>query len=529
MRLRHTIFDDNEPMGEQKSRTLAIKQAINDEIAEHVDSQWSNIKRFAAAGLLLVAVGVGIVLIGNLIGLVISGLGILLGGGGIAYVRSQEPDISVTGVEKGYWTGHMIPDGDGTVIFDATDSIEREQFSVDLLDDPDVVTSVEQNLAEISEFPVVMTDQSDMEADFVQSVTDVQEAIDTAERHELTVPVLTEGDSAVSTLENLAPMADDDPIDAGGVSVPLDEATEQVTTFGEFESMADVDNGESSLLNVSDHSQELASELSGLQEASTSLLNDHIQTVGDMFGVVSYNFYCPDCMEDDVESQLEMIGADSEWHCDVCRSNFALNGGIPRHRIRDEIVLDVWDQLWIEKDDQRREVYETIEDQKTDLKDREFKQRREEIRNVENRIKDIRSRIRDLRTEAKANEGIVEEIGNLMVKYERLSDHRKEQFRQDITDSFEKVDRKTQETLEETEGIVETHIQEAETETEQRVEMTREENRQRNKEQIAQQRQNTDEEAEIDPSQMTQQHQPYTGVMESIAETHANEPDKRGK
>jgi hypothetical protein len=544
MRLPHTIFDGNEPISEQESQTLAIKQAIDDEVNEHINSQWSKIKRLGAAGLLLVVVGVGIFSTGNNIGIGISVLGLLVGGGGIAYVRSQEPDISVTGIQKGYWTGYMIPDRDGTVVFDATDSIERKEFSVELLDDPDVVESVEENLAEMSEFPVVMTDQSDVETDFVQSVADVQNAINTAERHELTAPVLTEKESAVSTLDKLAPMAEEDPIDAGGVSVPLEKATDQVTTFSDFESMADEDHGESTLLNVSDHSRDLANELSGLQETATSLLNDHIKTAGDMFGMISYNFYCPDCMEDDIESQLAIVGGDGEWHCDACRSNFALDGGIPRHRIRDEVVLDVWDQLWTEKDDQRREVYESIEDQKAELKEREFEQRREEIRNVENRIKDIRSRIRDLQTEAKAKEGIVEEIGDLMVKYERLSNQRKEKFRQDISDSFERIDQKTQETLEETEGIVENRIQEAENEAEQRAEMMREEERQRHKEQMAQQRQiakaqmeqqaeiaegQVAKEAEIAGRQVAEQQEMTKGVMGAIATTHANKPDKRGK
>lgn len=516
MRLCSAVFEDEQAVGEQEARALAIHDAVREDVADHVDRQWERIKYLGAGG--AVAAVVGIVLLAT--GATLPGVGLLLlgvvgGGGGVAYVQSTEPDVIVRSVEKGYWTGYAVPDRDGTVVFDATESIQSRQFTLELLEDPNQAAEIERELESMRDFPVVMDDEHDIEHSFVDLLDDVEAEIQDAESHQVSAPVLASDDPAMESLARLAPMAEEEPIDAGGVSLSLDDASRQVEIFNEFESMADEDHGESVLLNVSEQSRELATELSGLQETTVDLLNDHLQTAGDMFGLVSYNFYCPDCAGDDIDSQLELLDREGEWYCATCRSNFEPDDGIPRHRIRDEIVLNVWDQLWIEKDDERREVYESIEDQKAELEEREFEQRREEIRTVEERIKDIRARIRDLQTEAKAKQGTVEEIGELMVKYERLNERKKEEFRQDVTESFREIDAQTEQVLEETEGIIQDRIEEAEQKAEQKAETMREEERQRERERVAYEQDRADARA--------------AGVMGAILVANANKPERRGE
>jgi uncharacterized protein YbaR (Trm112 family) len=527
MRLSSVVFEDEQAVGEREARSLAVQDAIREDVSQHVDRQWERIKYLGAGGLIAALIGVALLFGGSTlpgVGLLL--LGLLGGGGGVAYVRSQSPDVTVGSVEKGYWTGYVVPDRDGAVVFDATESIQSREFRLELLDDPGRTAEIDEELRSMRDFPVVMDEERNVEASFVDLMDDVGTQLQDATAHEINAPVLTDDDPAMESLSRLAPMADEEPVEAGGVSLSMADANEQVDSFNEFESMADEDHGESVLISVSEQSRELANELSGLQETAVDLLNDHLGTAGDMFGLVSYNFYCPDCKQDDIDSQLELLDSEGEWYCGTCRSNFEPDDGIPRHRIRDEIVLDVWDQLWIEKDDQRREVYESIEDQKAELEEREFEQRREEIRTAEERIKDIRARIRDLQTEAKAKQGTVEEIGELMVKYERLNQRKKEAFRQDVTEAFEQIDAETERVLEETEGIIQDRIAEAEEEAENNAEMLREEERQRERERVAYEQAREDQRAAHQEARADQR---TAGVMGAIAATNENKPSRKGE
>lgn len=527
MRVSSVIFSENGDVNDRMARALAIHEAVRDDLEAHFDQQWSHLKIVIAVATVAVVAGVAFLGVGQTgVGVALSGIGVLGGVGASAYVRSQSPDVTVSSIEKGYWTGHLFPDENGTVVFDATESIEPQRFQLNLLDRPDRAQAVEQKLDSIGDFPVVMTEETDVEDRFVSTISTIETEIENSETREVTSPVLKDDDPAIRSLSRLTSAAEEGSIEAGGVSLSQEEAAEQVRTFDEFESMANEDHGESVLLNVGERSRAIANDLSGHQERAAELMNDHIQVAGDMLGLVSYNFYCPDCMEDEIESQLEVRHDDGEWYCDTCRSNFAPGDGIPRHRIRDEIVLDVWDQLWIEKDDERRQVYESIEDQKAELEEREFEQRREEIRTVEERIKDIRSRIRDLETEARAKQGIVDEMGDLMAQYDHLKQQRIDQFRDDVNNAFREIDKETERVLAETEGVVENRIEEAEKEAEQKAEAMREEERQRQREFLA-----TQQAIEEDRAKREQERSDArtAAVVGTIRATNRNKPERRGQ
>lgn len=541
MRISSVAFDDQGDLDEQEAQALAVHEAIEDELEGHVKQQWGRLK--LVAGGAAVAVVIGLLLLGTGapgIGAAVAGIGVLGGVGGGAYLNTREPDTTVQSIEKGYWTGHLVPDGDEAVLFDATESVQPQEFSLNLLDNPDRAETVQQYLETMQDFPVVMTEETNVEEKFVDTITTVRSEIENSETRQISAPVIENGDPAIETLSALTSRADREHIDAGGVSLPREEAVNQVQKFNEFETMADEDHGESVLLDVSERSREIANELSGLQETATELLNDHVGTAGDMFGAISYNFYCPDCMEDDIESQLEVVSQDGEWYCDTCRSNHTPSDGIPRHRIRDGVVLDVYDQLWVEKDDQKRQIYESTEDQKAELEEREFEQRREEIRTVEERIKEIRSKIRDMQTKAKAKEGTIDEIGQLMTKYDRIKQGRVNDFKQDVTDAFEEIDAETERVLEETEGLVDDRIEEAEKEAQAKAEMMREEERQRHREQMAHQEQLAQKQAahreQVAQKQAAHQEQVAqkqaahdSQLAANIAQTHQDKPPKKGE
>lgn len=487
MKVPSAVFDDDGPVDERTARALAIDSVVRDHVTEFLAEEARLLKialGAALAGLLLggglLAAGSGAVGVGVLL------LGVASGGGVYYYSTTLEPDFTVTGIEKGHWTGYYIPESAGSVVYDATNTLADSEFNLEQLQNPDSVRNARERLDELQEFPVVMDRDENPEADLVRTLEDVHDELSRAERTTVSAPVVGEDEPLQRSLERVVPYAEPETVDTGWREVPVDDAESDVKKLSDLESMADQDTGEADLQELSQESRELATELSGLQETAVELLNDHIESAGDAFAMLSYNYYCPNCAVDDIESTVELVGQDNDsWYCPTCRNRFDEELMIPRHQIRDDVVTDVWDLLWTEKDDQRREIYENIEDQKAELTEREFEQRREEIRNVSDRIKDLRSRIRDLKTKAKAGEGTVEEIGRLMVKYDRLNEERKQEFTSEVQDTYEEIDRETERIIEETRNIEEERIQEAQEEAEQRARLMRAEERQREREMVA--------------------------------------------
>lgn len=441
-------------------------------------------------------------------------VGLVAGGGGYAYVNSQSPDVTVNSVEKGYWTGYCIPAKEGVAVYDATGSLDPTRFNLELLSDEAAVAEARQQLDELERFPIVMPREQNIEETFTGTLKGVRAEIERAEERTVRAPVIATTGEEVSALEffTSAPVETADSADVE-VEVSAEDAHEDVQALANLEQMAASDQGEAELEALSEKSQKVTDKFTGMQETAIELLNDHVGTAADAFGLVSYNFYCPDCQLDDIDSVVTLSDArKGEWYCDTCRSTHETEVVIPRHRIRDEIVNPVWDHLWTEKDDQRREVYENIEDQKHELQEKEFEQRREEIRSATDRIRDLRSRIRDLRTEAKAAEGKVDEIGDLMVKYDRLHKERKQEFRNDVEEAFVEIDRQTERILEETRNEEQNRIEQAQEAAREKAEMIREEKRRRQMDKFLAEQQRADERAKAEMEQRAALHEKEMGI-----------------
>lgn len=487
MRVTDVCYEQDEPIDEDRARALAVNEVLRPKLSAFLSEQYELAKRSAIAGAVIAGIGV-FALFSNMgatfsVGLL--ALGVAVGGGGVWYARSQEPDITVTGMQKAHWTGYCIPDAtDGVLVYDATAQRDPVTFDLELLEDQSDLDAAQERLHDVEDYPVVMPKDRNLEAEIRETLESVQEAVDGATSHTVEAPLLSDEDAATNAVDFLIDRADADTIDAQ-IEVDPDDAKADVRSLDELESMAnDADDGVA-LDEISDVSRTVAADLSGLQETAFDLLNDHIGTAADAYGLVSYHFYCPACLRDDIETRLAFTPAeadDEQWYCESCRDEFATLDAVPRHRLKDDLVNPIWDQLWIEKDDERREIYENIEDQKNELEEREFEQRSEEIRTTTDRIRDLRSRIRDLKTQAKAAEGTVEEIGDLMVKYEHLHEERKEEFHADVADAFEEIDEKTQEILEQTRNEEQERIEEAQEAAKEKAELMREEERKRERE-----------------------------------------------
>jgi hypothetical protein len=497
MRVRDVVYESDGPADEDTARALAINEVLREPLSEFLDEQQTRLRYVLAIGLVAVVLGVGALAAdaGAAVGGGLVAVGLAVGGGGYAYLNSQSPDVTVRSVQKGYWAAHCLPVQDGTILYDATESVGTTRFELEQLTDPEAIASANERLTDIEEFPVVMPRDGNVEETVTGTLDEVKAEIETAEQYTVQAPVVPAEGAEREAVESLAGLAEDDSVSAD-VDVSVDEARSDVRELDELEQMAAAEGAESELESLSDTSRQLVEDLSGMQETAVDLLNDHIGTAADAFGLVSYNFYCPDCQTDDIDSVVELSDPqDGDWYCETCRTTHDTAAVIPRHRIKDDIVNPVWDQLWREKDDQRREIYENIEDQKADLQEREFEQRREEIRSTTDRIRELRSRIRDLKTEAKAAEGKVSEIGDLMVKYERLHDQRKQAFEEEVESSFAEIDAETDQILEETRNEEQKRIEAAEQAAKEKAEMMREEERRREVEKFVAEQQLADERA----------------------------------
>jgi len=480
VRVTNVVYETDDPVDDRAEAALAVNEAVRGPLSEFLDTQHRRLRYAAIAAVALVVVGVGALVTGaGTIGIALIALGVLTGGGGYGYVQTRSPDVTVESVERGLWSGHSLPVQDGTMVYDATASSEPTAFELERLAETDAIATATDDLADLEDFPVVMDRDEPIEGQITETLEAVRDEIQTAEQHTVEVPVVDASEPAADAIGALADLADADPVDTD-VAVDPEEARADVGELNQLEQMATADGAEADLQDVSDTGRKLVRDLTGMQETAIDLLNDHIGTAADAFGLVSYNFYCPDCQTDDVESTVALTDPEAgRWHCDTCRTTHDTAAVIPRHRIKDDLVNPVWDQLWIEKDDQRRELYENIEDQKAELEEREFEQRREEIRTATDRIRDLRSRIRDLKTEAKAAEGKVSEIGDLMVKYERLHEERKRSFEREVESSFAEIDEETDRILEATRNEEQERIEQAEQAAQEKAQLMREEERRR--------------------------------------------------
>lgn len=516
MRVRDTVYSNGEPIEEQQAKALAINEALRQPLSDFLTTQVRQLKRFLGAGIGVLVLGLVLLTQSALIGVVGVLAGLLIAGGGYYHVQQQTPEIEITGLEKRYWTGYLLPSEDGALVYDATMTFPETEFELEQVRNEKAIKRASAEIEDLDDFPVVMNDENDVETQFTELLDSIETELEQAKSRKVTAPVLTQNSAETKAVTSLISYADAETVPARA-EVEIAQAKQDLRALSELGNLAEENPIEDDLEEVTDVGQMAADEFTVHQDEAIETLIEHIQTAADAFGVVSYNFYCPNCEGDDVESQLVISDdPDQEVYCETCRSYHSREGAIPRHKIKDELVLPTWDQLWAEKADEKRRIYENIEDQKLDLKEREYEQSREEIRTATERIRDLRSKIRDLKTQAKAAEGAVDEIGDLMVKYERLNEQRKEEFTSEVEEAFAEIDEETEEILEETRGEEQERLEEAEEEAEEKAEMLRVEERQRQAEMIAAQK-------EIAQQQM--QHQEQMTKMQMGAEKEMTEAE----
>jgi hypothetical protein len=374
------------------------------------------------------------------------------------------------------------------LVYDATGSVVPTELEVEQFEDLDGLESSAASFGADTEFPIVQDTSHDVEKTVQQQLETMRSRVEAAETVSFEAPL---ADTSGSVLENVTAIPDEGiatDVPSGAVEFELETAAEQAEQMQTMETMAFQTDPDETLQTVKDDSEAVVETLTTAKADAIRRLNDHVDVAGDITSMTSYNFYCPDCIEDDVYAELDVEFDEGEptWFCETCRGQFdADDEPVPKHRMKDELVEEIWDRLWIEKDDERRRIYENIEDQKSDLTEREFEQRQEAIRTAWDRIKEVRSKIRDLETEAKAERGAISEIGAVMTKYDRLATDRREAFEADVEEALTEIETATEEAIDEMRNYEEEKIAEAQEEAEERAEVIRAEERKRHQEKMA--------------------------------------------
>lgn len=487
MQVPSSLIRDGDPVAEESEVGIVIASALIEDIKRHLEVKQKRLLACLAVGLIAISVGsylfwTGLVAAGA-VTVVLGGLAI-----GIAvYVIQRAPDVQVKRAEKRFWTLHLFPQQKGVVLYDGTKTIEDVEFKLELITEQDVLNNVREELQDPWNMPVILSRNGNVETTLQDDISQIERVLSNTDRTGIQIPTVSQESSLVNAVNTVSAHTEEGVRDVDTVEVSLEEAHGEVEEIENLEMLAFEDDVEETFSDLKQHSSAMVNRITETQQEMVELLNASIHSVGDDLTMISYNFYCPACLDDEIYTELDLQNDDGEleWYCDTCRTTHGVEQSVPKHRIKDELLEEVWDRLWIEKDDEKRGIYEEIDDQQAELKEREFEQKQEIIRDGANRIKDHRSKIRDLKTEATAGKGAIEEIGDVMVKYDRLREERKTEFQEDIERAVERIDKITEQAIEETRNFEQQKTEAAEKEAEQRAKIQREEEQRRHREMVA--------------------------------------------
>ncbi|OKY77365.1 MAG: putative ATPase [Candidatus Methanohalarchaeum thermophilum] len=487
MNREKVLFSDKE-LDLNERIALAIGVAVKDDLKSYLKEKK---KLFIFSVLLpVVALILTFLLYGSLglISLVFSFFGI--GGGVFLYKRfkSMNPDLEVKGIEKRFWTLYSIPTNEKSFLYDATNTLPKKEFKLRNLIEVEELKNLKKDFEENVDLPVVLSKKGNIESQYKDNLKKIRQKLDEAEFLETKLPLIERESEIENSIKDTYGKSEEKSKKLPSIEVDLSDAKKEIENIKKIEEVASDSEGNKLLEEIEEGTQSEIEKIDSTQEKSIKLLNDFVDKSSDLLTIGSYNFYCINCIAEGVDSELELMSSEEKlkWVCPTCESEFSVsNLPVPKLRIKDELVEDIWDSLWIEKEDEKRKIYENIEDQKANLSEKEFEQKQEAIRNAWNRIKDIRSKIRDLKTEAKAAEGTVDRMGELMERYDRLKKEKKERFNKEVNKEFEKIDKKTQEIIEETRNYDAKKLNQASKETEKKAKAVKKEKEKRHREKIA--------------------------------------------
>lgn len=353
MKVPSSIIHDDEPVSEEFEVGIVAATVLKDELKEYLDTKRTRLLWSFGTGTLAVIAGLYLTFGGS------GGAGLLLAGVGITafgvgtYLYRRSPEVRLKRAEKRFWTGHLLPSPNGVMVVDGTGTVSDTEFEVEVLAQEDELSRTSDELRNEGELPIILPRERNIESDLKDEFSRLEQTLTNTNRTSVRVPPIGQASPIVDGIDEVLPYAEENEEDGGFVKIPITEACEKVDKIENLESLAFEDDVDETFSDLKTHSKRALDEITESQKEMVDLLNESIESTGDLLTLISYNFYCPDCLMDEIYSTLELetSGGNLEWYCGTCRSYHGLEEATPKNRIKDELIDEIWDRLWIEKDD----------------------------------------------------------------------------------------------------------------------------------------------------------------------------------
>jgi hypothetical protein len=160
-----------------------------------------------------------------------------------------------------------------------------------------------------------------------------------------------------------------------------------------------------------------------------NLVGENLAVFNRVLSIHSHEYLCPVCILEDVSSKMLYDPAADRWTCPLCVNEVEPRFSTIRvHKIKNDLLNDIWDNLWIEKTDVRNQAIDDISNQKRNMANEEYKEKQQTLREFNALVKGLESKMRDLRSDVRAGLAFALKLGELMRKYEFADQVRIEQY-----------------------------------------------------------------------------------------------------
>ncbi len=336
MKVPSSLIRDGALVTEEGEIGVVLAEVVSEDLEDHLDAKRTRIGTLLAVALVAFAVGSYLLYSGMAMGGALAAAIAIGAFGGAWYDYRREPNVRIDRAEKRFWPVHMFPQTDGIVLYDGHGVIEETGFEVEVLDEDDetVLREVDEQLGASSALPVVLPRERNVEANIEEHLSQIDSVLSNTTRTGLRIPAPRRDSTLVSAISTIAPHAEDQRPDSASVDVPLEEAREEVMEIAALGTLAFEDDAGEKVRSLKTSGAESVERITEVHGEMLELVNGSIQSVGDVLSMISYTFYCPDCLADDISTRLDLRdNGDLEWYCDTCRNRHALEEAVPKHRI----------------------------------------------------------------------------------------------------------------------------------------------------------------------------------------------------
>lgn len=231
------------------------------------------------------------------------------------------------------------------------------------------------------------------------------------------------------------------------------------------------------------------------------VLNPSHLLLNHQISEIALNMYCPHCNKERIEhiengkyyhnkdigenqkdfksgTKLLLIDPDNlEYLCQVCEQKTM--EPLRRHKMDDELFTPMYDALSEEHFKERLDIYNSINDQKRKYLEKASSQFHEVMRESRTKEDLIKSKIRSIGAEIMAEQSAIEELNQLLMKYDRIEVDRANEIARDISQIKQNVQFENEKAREEIQAVTEKAQQSINESTEKYATLEREDQEKR--------------------------------------------------